>query len=218
MRRAPRAPWLLFATLAATAAAAAPTPWQPVQGDLSAVGTFDEERGETLALFVGGVLGASTPEVASPLFALGLEVTYSTPRRPYMLSVGVGPRVGLGWARATQAERVLPDFHLYARLTPFLAASAPPGQTGALPSGPTAAGVRLGIGCTALLWSKTFLEWAYAAYGKTRGVYGETMRVLSTVLLLPVALANHAELTFELYGEGRGGPKALFTFRVGAGF
>ncbi len=217
MRRAPSSLWLLCGALAAAPAAVA-TPWQPVQGDLSAVGTFDEERGETLALFLGAAFGESAPELASRLFVLGLELTYSTPQRPYSLSVGLGPRFGFGWAGATKEERVLPDFHVYGRLTPFFAASALPGQTGAFPVGPPHGGVRLGVGCTALGWSKAFLQWGQDAYARTRGFYGETMRVLSTVLLLPVALANHAELSFEVYGDGRSPLKALFTFRVGAGF
>ena len=54
------------------------------------------------------------------------------------------------------------------------------------------------------------------AFSNDRGFYGETMRVFTSLLLAPVGLLNHGDVSFELVGTTP--LSAAVLFRVGAGF
>jgi hypothetical protein len=212
-------PWLV---LALPAAAQAQKQFVPVQADVTAVSSFGPEKTDTVALFIGVAYGRSEPPWGTPFGALGLELTYSATPHPYRLSLGTQLRYGFAWGADRGMPEVLPDFFWFVRVTPFFGASGGYGElkekeiaTEAPSASEVYGGARFGVGITSTLWSRAFLS--EQPFAEERGAYGDTMRVLSTLLLLPIALFNHAELTFELVA-GPSKVQGSLGFRVGAGF
>ncbi|MBI3181833.1 MAG: hypothetical protein HYZ28_06785 [Myxococcales bacterium] len=216
----PIATWALLTSLW-PCAAAADQALVPVQADLSVVGHFDAEPTSAVALFVGYARGRANPPFWTPFGTVGFELTYSGRPEPYRMSMGAQLRGGLAWGEDRGQAEVLPDLLLFTRLTPFVASTGGYGklEDKEVPVNPPAppqtfVGLRGGLGLTGLIWTRTFLS--HGLYADERGFYGDTLRVLSTLLLLPLALMNHAELCAELLWARP--LRTGLTFRVGAGF
>ena len=194
-------------------------PITPVQGDLSASFGLGDGRGPySGALYLGGALGWTTGDGPHLFFGAGVELVYTTSDDPYRISLGGQLRGGLAWARQRGYNTVaIPDLQLFVRVTPFGAGSSsrtttPTGMV--TTSSSTFFGVRAGFGVTALWPARTFVD--NFPLVDVDGLAGEALKVISTLVLFPILLLNHAEVAFEYAFSPK--PVTAVLLRVGTGF
>jgi len=194
-------------------------PMLPVQGDLSLTAGLGERSAAGVAAYLGFASGSLRPGANAPFGGIGFEYSQASSGLPFRASGGVQLRAGWAWSGDRRAAHLHPDVFLYARVTPFVGGSTglgdgtPYPRYGA-PAVEPVIGVRVGVGLTAPWWTRTFLF--QRPFEDERGFYGETLRVLSGVLLAPFALVNHGELVAEVLLNQ---PEAsTLTLRVGTGF
>jgi hypothetical protein len=192
----------------------------PIQGDLSvAFGPATDDRSLTAgALYVGGALGWANDGKPSLFGGFGFEVTYTAAADPYRMSMGGQLRVGLAWAKHRGfTSDVSPDLLVYLRVTPFGGGLV---ATGTTPAGtPTSVsrvmfGVRAGVGLTALWGARLFFD--HFPFFDVGGFGGDLLKVLSALLLFPIAMLNHAEVALEYAMSPQ--PLLGLMIRLGAGF
>lgn len=194
-------------------------PITPVQGDLSAsFGLIDPRGPFSGALYLGGALGFTSGDGPNVFFGGGVELVYTTGDDPYRISLGGQLRGGLVWARQRGYDRVaIPDLLLFVRVTPFGGGSASrmTGPTGMVTtSSTTFFGVRAGFGVTALWPARTFID--NFPLVDVDGLAGEVLKVVTTLVLFPILLLNHAEVAFEYAFSAQ--PVTAVLLRVGTGF
>jgi hypothetical protein len=194
-------------------------PITPVQGDLSASFGIGDPRGPySGALYLGGALGWTTGDGPDLFFGGGVELVYATSDDPYRISLGGQLRGGLAWARQRGYDRVaIPDLLVFLRLTAFGAGSStrvtnPMGVSTI--SSSTFFGFRAGVGVTALWPARTFID--NFPLVDVDGLAGEVLKVVTTLVLFPILLLNHAEVAFEYAFSPR--PVTAVLLRVGTGF
>lgn len=193
----------------------------PLQVDLGLVAGLANRAAAGFALYVGLATGPARPPWGTPFGGVGFEYVQQLGRVPFRASYGVQVRGGYAWSSDDELrDDLTPDVFVFGRVTPFVGTNVGFGD-GQLPPddsdapGPTTAvfGVRLGVGATVpwvtrqLLFQRPFAD--------QKGFLGETLNVLSTLVLIPVALFNHVELVAELFGDQA---YSTVTLRVGTGF
>lgn len=193
-------------------------PLTPLQADLSVSFGIADKNPLAGALYVGGALGWAHEHRPAFFAGLGFELTYTAFADPYRISLGGQLRLGVAWARRHgRQSTALPDLLLFVRLTGFGG-----GNTGTttnalgmtVMSSTTYFGVRAGLGLTSLWPARQFIE--HDPLFDVDGLGGDVLRVLTTILLFPLALINHAEIAYELVLSPS--PLNAVIFRVGAGF
>lgn len=194
-------------------------PITPIQGDLSASYAVGDRRNLLGGyLYVGGAAGWTDSESPCFFFGGGAELGYAAGEDPYRISLGAQLRAGIAFAKQRGFNTVaIPDLIVFARVTPFGAGYAtrftnPMGMT--TTSSVTFFGVRAGIGMTALWGARMFLD--NFPFFDAEGFAGEAARVLTALVLFPLALVNHAEVLFEYAAAPR--EVTAVVFRLGAGF
>lgn len=194
-------------------------PITPVQGDLSASLGIGDPRGPfSGALYFGGALGWTRGDGPDFFFGAGVELVYATSDDPYRISLGGQLRCGLAWARQSGYQSVaIPELLLFLRVTPFGAGSSsrftnPMGMV--TTSSTTFFGVRAGIGVTALWPARMFID-NFPLFD-VDGLAGEALKVITTLVLFPILLLNHAEVAFEYAMSPK--PVTAVLLRVGTGF
>jgi hypothetical protein len=192
----------------------------PFQLDLSLVAGLGQRSAAAFALYLGVATGPSRPPWGTPFGGLGLEYTQQLGTVPYRASWGVQLRGGYAWSSAAREEERLPDVTVFLRATPFFGSSVGIGDTASPPmpsSDPpprtSVWGFRVGVGVTAPWWTKTLLF--LRPFDERKGFGGETLNVLATLVLAPIALLNHLELVAELFADGQ---YSTLTLRFGTGF
>lgn len=194
-------------------------PITPVQGDLSASFGVGDPRGPfSGALYLGGALGWTTGDGPHLFFGGGVELVYTASDDPYRISLGGQLRGGLVWARQRGYDTVaIPDLLLFLRLTPFGGGSSsrsttPTGMV--VTSSTTFFGIRAGVGVTALWPARAFID-NFPLFD-VDGIAGEALKVITTLVVFPILLLNHAEVAFEYAMSPR--PLTALLLRVGTGF
>lgn len=192
----------------------------PWQGSASLAAGLGRSPAEGAAFFMGHTWGRGEAGRPIPFTSLGGELTLAGPRPTYDMALGLQLRAGVAWGRPVGAGRLWPDLMLFARAAPFVGASSRrPGE--AEPAGvrraPTV-GLRVGVGVTAGGWTQWLLREGFPEDGEGTGVIAEAARVVTGLVLLPLAFLNHLELTAELAGPQGGKAEGLLALRVGSGF
>jgi hypothetical protein len=192
----------------------------PLQMDLSFVAGLGQRSAAALALYLGVATGPARPPWGTPFGGVGFEFSQQLGTVPYRASWGVQVRGGYAWSSAARDEDVLPDVLVFGRVTPFWGTDVGVGDAARPPmlaSDPAAKtslfGLRLGLGVTIPWWTRKLLF--LRPFADQRGFGGETLTVLATLLLAPVALLNHVELLAELFAQG---DSSTLTLRFGTGF
>jgi hypothetical protein len=201
------------------ARAAALTPWQ---GSASLAVGLGEGPTQGASFFLGHAwgLGASAHHPL-PFLALGGELTLAGPRTTYDTALGPQLRAGVAFPRPVGPGEMWPELLLFARAAPFLASVHTPlalrEQGVRLPP---AIGVRVGVGVTAAAWTGLLLREAFPEEPVgDGGALAEAARVVTGLVLLPLAFLNHVELSAELSEPRGGGPRTRsLAIRVGSGF
>lgn len=193
----------------------------PVQGDVAAVGMLGPGSAPALALYAGYTWGLAKPPWGVPYLSFGAEFVYGLGDTPYRTSLGLQLRGGYAWTSLGKDDELQEDLFLYARASLFFATIDGWGgdrtvpRSAELPGTRTSfAGARVGVGLTSPFWSRVFLR--HGLLKDHTGFWPETAKVLATIVLLPVALLNHAELVLEAADTGH--TWVSLTVRVGAGF
>lgn len=192
----------------------------PFQMDLSVVAGLGERSAAAVGLYLGVATGPARPPWGTPFGGLGLEYVQQLGSVPYRASWGVQVRGGYAWSSNAREDDLLPDLLVFARLTPFWGTDVgfgdvamPPPPTNEPPTRTSVFGLRAGIGVTAPWWTRKLLF--MRPFDKERGFSGETLNVLSTLVLAPLALLNHVELVAEVFANG---DYSTLTLRFGTGF
>ena len=193
----------------------------PFQMDLSFVAGLGERSAAAFALYLGLATGPSRPPWGTPFGGLGLEYVQQLGTVPYRASWGAQLRAGYAWSSGDDRDSSrLPDFMVFLRVTPFWGTAVGIGDAVAAPPSPdqpasetSIFGLRAGVGFTAPWWTKTLLF--LRPFSERHDFAGETLNVLATVVLIPIALLNHVEVVAELFP---GGQYSTVTFRFGCGF
>lgn len=191
----------------------------PLQTDVSLVAGLGARSAAAFALYLGVATGPARPPWGTPFGGVGLEFAQQLGTVPYRASWGVQVRGGYAWSSTANDDDLLPDVFLFARLTPFWGTdvgfgdvSGPPTPQDRPASRTSLFGLRLGVGVTAPWWTKTLLF--LRPFRDERGFAGETLNVLATLVLLPLALLNHVEVVAEVFANG---DYSTLTLRFGAG-
>lgn len=190
----------------------------PLQGDLSVSFGLTDRRLLAGALFIGATLGWANDGYPALFGAVGPELTYTAQPDPYRISLGAQLRFGLAWARHQGFDRTtIPDLLVYLRVTAFGAGvvtqmTTPMGMSTSVSR--SFFGVRAGLGLTSLWPARQYVE--HFPLFDVDGPLGEVLKVLTTLIILPFTLLNHAEVAFE-YAMSPS-PLTALLFRVGTGF
>ena len=192
----------------------------PFQMDLSVVAGLGDRSAAAVGLYLGVATGPARPPWGTPFGGLGLEFVQQLGTVPYRASWGVQVRGGYAWSSSAREDDLLPDLMVYGRLTPFWGTdvgfgdlATPPSPRPEPPPHTSVFGLRAGVGVTAPWWTKTLLF--LHPFDAEHGFRGETLNVLSTLVLAPLALLNHVELVAELFASG---DYTTLTLRFGTGF
>ncbi|GMU62952.1 MAG: hypothetical protein IT380_05180 [Myxococcales bacterium] len=191
----------------------------PLQTDLSFVAGLGQRNAAAFALYLGIAVGPLRPPWGTPFGGVGFEFAQQLGTVPYRASWGVQVRGGYAWSFAARDDDVLPDVLVFGRVTPFWGTDVGFGDVASPPSPNEPAsrtslfGVRVGAGVTVPWWTKKLLF--LRPFDEQRGFSGDTLNVLATLLLAPLALLNHLELVAELFAEAG---YSTLTFRFGTGF
>lgn len=192
----------------------------PFQVDLALVAGLAQRTAAGFALYVGLATGPARPPWGTPFGGVGFEFVQQLARVPFKASYGVQLRGGYAWSRDDDVrQELLPDLLVFARLTAFVGTNVGLGDGQASPPaepfGPSRPvfGLRLGVGATVPWVTKRLLF--QRPFADQKGFYGETLNVLSTLVLVPVALFNHVELVAEVLGDQA---YSTITLRIGTGF
>lgn len=187
----------------------------PFQADVSGVGAFGARSAAGIALYVGAAVGVARSPWGTPFGGAGFELVYQLTPDPYRVSYGAQLRAGYAWGAASESLDVPPNLLVYGRLTPFFSTTAITfANEASAERALNSFGLRAGLGVTVPAWTKLLLFGGVLP--EVYGFAGETMRVLASLLLAPLAILNHAELTLEVLAARQ--PLWTFTFRLGSGF
>ncbi|MEW5739542.1 MAG: hypothetical protein AB1938_11485 [Myxococcota bacterium] len=192
----------------------------PLQADLSLVAGLGARSAAAFAIYLGVATGPARPPWGTPFGGVGFEFVQQLGTVPYRASWGVQVRGGYAWSPSARDEDLLPDLLVFGRVTPFWGSdvgfgdvAAPPDPAPSPPSKTSVFGIRVGAGVTVPWWTRKLLF--LRPFEERRGFGGETLNVLATLLLAPLALLNHVEVVAELFAQG---DYSTITFRFGTGF